>query len=47
MLNVGMMTIWAENARNAVARKKEMGKTKEELYGRGEGGHAGGRSEGG
>ena len=32
--------MWQKGAVDAVARKEKMGKTKEEVFGRGEGGHA-------
>ena len=45
--NVGMRGLCGQkDAGDAVARKREMGKTKEEIFGRGEGGNSGGRSEG-
>ena len=44
--NVGLMTMSAEMSWRASTKKSKMGKTKEEVFGCDEGGHAGGRSEG-
>ena len=42
-----MMTMCGhKGARDAVVRKKKMSKSKDEVFGCGEGGNAGGRSEG-